>query len=921
MTTTTKPTESDTLRITGQSTAYHYWHYCNYYNGCWQVDSVAYGSSSHRCTLTTSSRLGWPSNLTRWGDQGGRKDSMEYYYTGCSCHTKRGWWLSGTTTTYTYQTRSKTVTYGYYKWNDWSEWSETSASTTDTREVERRTVYRERTTVYSSMTGTEDASGTKRHVQGTLNVSADLAGKQAIVMVYNAVNSDPNEDQMQFIGQTTIGSGNSYSFDFIPKSDPTADSGDFIVALGVKGSTGLVNVDVIKAPKPVYKVSFQYEDENGNVTTVSSQNVSEGSDAVIPTAPERPGYRFVGWNDSATKVNDNMVVSALYAAETYAVVWVDWAKQSTLMETYKYGDELVAPEKRSGADEGDGVVGRTFKGWDALEKGMTSVTQNMVINSVYEDEEFTVNFLDADGNVLDAQKVSYGKAASLPAIEPTSAGKVFKGWSTSDENPWWNVQSDMNVSPIFAYDETASAPSAEAVDEGKTGAKGQVLMLESSTEGAEIYYTTDGSTPSLEASGTAKDDVDSEGAVVENTTKKYDPAAGITVKEPTTVKAIAVADGMEASSMFQKKVDVEAVTDVSLMDVEAFDAYFFEPEPAESYVSVTVGNVVLIEGTDYSVEYSSNNAVGTGRATVMGIGDYSGLKSVEYNILDSSLLKAGPDYSTPKGVAAAMNELPGVDQITLADKELVESVRAAYDALSSEDKALVPAESLALLKAAEDRIAELEAPAPDPDPDPDPDPAPTPTPTPDPDPDPDPDPAPKPARLAKGKTITGGNLTYTVLTDRASVSVKVRSTKRKTVTSVSVPSKVKDKNGYTYKVAYVSKSGFKGCTKLTSAKVYSSYLKGIGSYAFYGCSRLKSVYAGSAYIASIGSKALYGTKALTSVSMPRTARLKSVTYAFLGAGKNGGRSLYVKVKSSKLKSYKSLILKKGGNKKLTVKKA
>ncbi|MDD6288707.1 MAG: hypothetical protein PUA57_00720 [Eggerthellales bacterium] len=46
-----------------------------------------------------------------------------------------------------------------------------------------------------------------------------------------------------------------------------------------------------------------------------------------------------------------------------------------------------------------------------------------------------------------------------------------------------------------------------------------------------------------------------------------------------------------------------------------------------------------------------------------------------------------------------------------------------------------------------------------------------------------------------------------------------------------------------------------------------------------------------------------------------------MTYAFLGAGKNGGRSLYVKVRSTKVKSYKSLILRKGGNKKLTVKKA
>ena len=297
--TTSKPTTSDTLTITNTTTKYNWYHWCSYYDSCWNHDSKWINNSSVKHTTSTTSALSGPKYV--FADKGG-KASQEYGpYSSCAHHSSGHtyWWLDSKVTTYKYKTRTKTINYSYYQWDDesWSDWSTDQVTATDSRQVESRTVWRYRTK--QNTAGTEDASGKKYDVAGTLGVDVDLAGKEATIMVYNATNTDPNEDQMQYIGQTTIGTGNTYSFSFTPRLEPTADTGDFVVALGVKGATGLVNVSTIKAPRAQYKVTFQYTDADGKVVKVSEQDVSEGDNAEIPDTPTLAGNRFIGWSDSA----------------------------------------------------------------------------------------------------------------------------------------------------------------------------------------------------------------------------------------------------------------------------------------------------------------------------------------------------------------------------------------------------------------------------------------------------------------------------------------------------------------------------------------------------------------------------------------------------------------------------------------------
>ncbi len=68
-----------------------------------------------------------------------------------------------------------------------------------------------------------------------------------------------------------------------------------------------------------------------------------------------------------------------------------------------------------------------------------------------------------------------------------------------------------------------------------------------------------------------------------------------------------------------------------------------------------------------------------------------------------------PDQEAADAVLALFDALPVADAVTLNDKEAIEVARAAYDALTDDQKALVTPEDLAKLTAAEQALAALEA--------------------------------------------------------------------------------------------------------------------------------------------------------------------------------------------------------------------
>lgn len=174
--------------------------------------------------------------------------------------------------------------------------------------------------------------------------------------------------------------------------------------------------------------------------------------------------------------------------------------------------------------------------------------------------------------------------------------------------------------------------------------------------------------------------------------------------------------------------------------------------------------------------------------------------------------------------------------------------------------------------------------------------------------------AKEPARLKKGATIVKGSLTYTVLSGKNDVSIKVTPSNRSSIKVATVPSLVKDKKGIPYRVSSVAASGFKNCPKLCSVNLKSIFITNIGASAFSGCGALEHVEGTSERLNTIGANAFYGTKSLTVVDFSKSESLKNVSDAFKGAGASNGSGLTVYAASNRCNQVQSA----GGNPNMTV---
>lgn len=152
--TSSKPGESDTLRITNTKTVtdragytqynlYYYRYWNSNTNSYYYTYSPQYGGTRYTISVTLGeiTRYG---NFSGWdgytlNDRNKRKFSNELWFIDSTTDIP-----AVTHTEWYYQTRSKTVNYQYYKWGDWSGYSANGVSANENRQVETKTYYRYR---------------------------------------------------------------------------------------------------------------------------------------------------------------------------------------------------------------------------------------------------------------------------------------------------------------------------------------------------------------------------------------------------------------------------------------------------------------------------------------------------------------------------------------------------------------------------------------------------------------------------------------------------------------------------------------------------------------------------------------------------------------------------------------------------------
>ena len=364
-----------------------------------------------------------------------------------------------------YRYRDITYVYHFYRWGVWSDWSDTQVTATENRDVQTRTIYRYK----SNDIQPEDTSGEVRTVSGT--VDSALAGKQITLYVYGYTGASDYTNQ--YIGQSTVGEDGSYSFEFKLREEPTVESGDYTIAIGLEGSTNTTVIGTIEAPLPTYTVNFY--DWDG--TIISTQTVREGEDAVLPENPEKEGYDFLGWDKSVANIREDTDFFADFAKKEFTVIFVDWYNQQIAVKTFAYGDSLIAPEAEA-------IEGYTFAGWDCED---TIVTQNMIVSAQYEANQYEITFYDWNNQVIDSQKVSHGGTAIVPD-DPEEDGVIFAEWFNPEDYQY--VEHDAAIYPTYYFEETTDVVTANY----GTGEYDTALQLELTTsdENAVIFYYFNG---------------------------------------------------------------------------------------------------------------------------------------------------------------------------------------------------------------------------------------------------------------------------------------------------------------------------------------------------------------------------------------------------------------------------------------------
>ena len=167
-------------------------------------------------------------------------------------------------------------------------------------------------------------------------------------------------------------------------------------------------------------------------TVLSAQSVAHGSAAIEPTAPEREGYAFIGWDKDFSNVTEDMTVTAQYSANSYSITYTINGEKYTA-QTYEFGAVVSAPEYTV-------PEGHTFSGWDIPE---TMPAENLVLDAALTVNEYTVTY-NINGEIYAIQVYAYGEEVFAPAYDVPDHF-TFSGWDTPATMPAENIVLDATL--------------------------------------------------------------------------------------------------------------------------------------------------------------------------------------------------------------------------------------------------------------------------------------------------------------------------------------------------------------------------------------------------------------------------------------------------------------------------------------------
>lgn len=367
-----------------------------------------------------------------------------------------------------------------------------------------------------------------------VNVGTQYANEKVLLYVYKS--NQLSDYSIEYIANTTIKSNGEICInDAQMREKCSQETGDFTIAISLPSETNSIVIGKIEAPKKKYTVEFlaptSETNEDGSIKyqTISTQTVTDGENAVIPDEkeiPNREGYHFVCWNNTATNINCNTTIEAVYEQNSYAISFVDWENHQVTQQICKYGETFdlpALPETKEGIKAewvvGDGSDDSSTSAVEFLNSGNT-VKSNMLISVKYTVEKCNLIIVDKKiGEKLDKSTISvddavkdenskteqleFGDLLQLTKYEEGLNNVLFSGWKnaiTGEMLDDTEIQDDLIIYPVYDFADTTEIPQANIPSGEYTS--NQTVELSCATENATIYYTTDGTDPKTSKTAT-----------------------------------------------------------------------------------------------------------------------------------------------------------------------------------------------------------------------------------------------------------------------------------------------------------------------------------------------------------------------------------------------------------------------------------
>ena len=188
----------------------------------------------------------------------------------------------------------------------------------------------------------------------------------------------------------------------------------------VDGATVPANDVTYTATWTVNKYTFTFDSNGGSAVEPITQDY--GTAVVTPTAPEREGYTFAGWDKAipTTMPATNMTFTAQWTINQYMVRFVvDGVAVKEAAQDY--GSTIVAPTNPE-------KEGYTFTGWSpAFVDGATVPASDVTYTATWTVNKYTFTFDSNGGSAVESITQDYGTAVVAPTA-PEREGYTFAGW-------------------------------------------------------------------------------------------------------------------------------------------------------------------------------------------------------------------------------------------------------------------------------------------------------------------------------------------------------------------------------------------------------------------------------------------------------------------------------------------------------------